>query len=53
MVLVIALLGLAIWAGIATVIELRRDGYRRIPTDWRRVGRRDPLDSAESAYTYR
>ena len=42
MILVIALAALAIWAAIATLIELRRDGYRRTPTDWSRVLDHDP-----------
>lgn len=41
MILVIALLALSVWAAVATVVELRRDGYRHTPTDWRRVAERD------------
>ncbi|CAN7507404.1 hypothetical protein LJR204_003446 [Microbacterium foliorum] len=37
MILLIALLALAVWAVVATIIELRRDGHRRVPTDWTRV----------------
>ncbi|MHC9044835.1 hypothetical protein ACYX8G_09640 [Microbacterium saperdae] len=37
MILLIALAALAIWAAIATLVELRRDGYRATPTDWSRV----------------
>lgn len=37
MIIVILLAALALWGIVATVIELRRDGYRAIPTDWNRV----------------
>ncbi|WP_278249356.1 hypothetical protein [Microbacterium sp. SD291] len=37
MILVIALIALSIWGIVATVIELRRDGYRPVSTDWSRV----------------
>lgn len=53
MFLIIALIALAVWALVATVIELRRDGYRRVPTDWSRVAARDALDRAESGQVYR
>lgn len=53
MILIIALIALAIWAVVATVIELRRDGHRRIPTDWTRVAERDTLDRAETGHAYR
>ncbi|WP_179297532.1 hypothetical protein [Microbacterium sp. SZ1] len=53
MFLLIALLALVIWALVATTIELRRDGYRRQPTDWTQVPGRDPLDTADSGHVYR
>lgn len=53
MVLLIALLLLAAWATGATIIELRRDGYRRTPTDWTRVVGRDVGHQAESGHIYR
>lgn len=53
MFILIALLVLAAWALVATVVELRRDGYRRVPTDWSRVDGRDAIDRAEAAHTYR
>jgi hypothetical protein len=53
MILIIALLALAAWAAIATVVELRRDGYRRTPTDWSRVAGRDLSQQAESGHVYR
>jgi hypothetical protein len=52
MVLLIALAALLIWAVVATVIELRRDGYRATPTDWTRVNG-DPVHRAESGHVYR
>lgn len=53
MVLLILLLALGLWAAVATFVELRRDGYRSVPTDWSRVDRRDALTSAESGHGYR
>lgn len=53
MILVIALIALAAWATVATVIELRRDGYRRTPTDWKRVAGRDVNQQAEPGHAYR
>ncbi|MFF1539411.1 hypothetical protein ACFVWL_05010 [Microbacterium sp. NPDC058269] len=53
MILVIALLALAAWAVVATIVELRRDGYRRIPTDRNRSDGRDALQQAESGHMYR
>lgn len=53
MIILIALLALGLWALVATIVELRRDGYRRVPTDWSRVGRRDSLDRAEAGHLYR
>ena len=35
------------------IIELRRDGYRRTPTDWTRVAGRDIDQQAESGHVYR
>ncbi|WP_181157604.1 hypothetical protein [Microbacterium sp. MYb62] len=53
MILVIALIALAAWATVATIVELRRDGYRRTPTDWSRVAGRDVTQQAESGHGYR
>ncbi|WP_350350989.1 hypothetical protein ABS642_16575 [Microbacterium sp. A8/3-1] len=53
MVLLIALIALSAWAAIATVVELRRDGYRRTPTDWSRVTGRDVHQEAQSTHVYR
>ncbi|MFJ4223175.1 hypothetical protein [Microbacterium sp. NPDC089695] len=53
MIFVIVLLALAVWAVIATVVELRRDGYRQRPTDWRRVAEHESLDDAGVGHGYR
>ncbi|WP_199399134.1 hypothetical protein [Zhihengliuella sp. ISTPL4] len=53
MVLLILLLALIIWAVAATVVELHRDGYRRTPTDWRRVAGSDALHRADPGHGYR
>lgn len=53
MILLLSLLALLVWAAVATVVELRRDGYRPVPTDWRQVAGRDALDAAESGHGYR
>jgi hypothetical protein len=45
MILIIALVLLGVWAIVQTVIELRRDGYRRVPTDWSRVTAPDAADA--------
>lgn len=37
MIIVIAVGALAIWGIVATIVGLRRDGYRPVPTDWSRV----------------
>ena len=47
MVLLLALIALLIWALIATVVEVRRDGYRAVPTDWARVGGRETAAQPE------
>ncbi|GAT71726.1 hypothetical protein [Microbacterium hydrocarbonoxydans] len=53
MILVIALIAIVVWGIVATVIEVRRDGYRPVPTDWSRVAGREPLDRAEIGHGYR
>lgn len=37
MFIVILLSAVALWGLIATVVEVRRDGYGPVPTDWSRV----------------
>lgn len=52
----VILILLAVLAGVglvATVIEVRRDGFHAVATDWSRVAERDALDSAESTTSYR
>ncbi|WP_337001418.1 MULTISPECIES: hypothetical protein [unclassified Microbacterium] len=53
MILVIALIALAAWATVATLVELRRDGHRRTPTDWNLVAGRDLDQRAEPGHIYR
>ncbi|MDQ0727999.1 hypothetical protein [Microbacterium sp. W4I20] len=53
MILIIALIALVLWASIATVVELRRDGFRPTPTDWNRLAGRDVSQHAESGHVYR
>ena len=37
MFIAIIVAALAVWGLIATIVELRRDGYRPARTDWARV----------------
>ncbi|UNK71109.1 hypothetical protein [Microbacterium sp. H1-D42] len=55
MFIVIIIAALALWGLIATIVDLRRDGYRRTPTDWSRIPDTglDPLHRAEVGTTYR
>ncbi|WP_309126956.1 hypothetical protein [Microbacterium sp.] len=53
MFIAIIIAALVIWALIATVVELRRDGYRAAPTEWSRLGGVEPLQRAESQSAYR
>lgn len=53
MILLIALLAILIWAAVATIVEVRRDGYRRIPTDWSRVAEHGTLQRADVNHGYR
>lgn len=53
MILLIVLAAIALWGIVATVVELRRDGYRRTPTDHTRVADLDPLQRAEVGHAYR
>lgn len=53
MFIAILIAALALWAVIASLVELRRDGYRAVPTDWSRVAGIDPLQRPESHSAYR
>lgn len=53
MSILILLAVLAVAGLIATVIELRRDGFHAVKTDWSRVACRDAIDRAESSIGYR
>lgn len=41
MFIAIVIAALAVWGLIATVIEVRRDGYHAVRTDWSRVAGTD------------
>ncbi|MFD5214346.1 hypothetical protein [Microbacterium sp. NPDC058345] len=53
MFIAILIAALVLWALIATLIELRSDGFRATPTDWSRLDGVDPLHRAESRSSYR
>ena len=48
MFIIIVLSALTLWAVIATIVELRRDGFRRTPTDWNRVAESERTARGES-----
>lgn len=52
--LIIILIAVLALAGVTlTAVELHRDGFRAIATDWTRVAERDSIQEAETAPTYR
>ncbi|WP_460796067.1 hypothetical protein [Microbacterium sp. GXF0217] len=55
MIIVFLLIALSVWGIAWTIIDVRRDGYRRRATDWDRIAGRDndALRRAESSTTYR
>ncbi|WCM55581.1 hypothetical protein [Microbacterium sp. EF45047] len=53
MIIAILLAALALWGVIATIIEVRRDGYRPVPTDWSRVAGIDAAQHPEPGVGYR
>lgn len=53
MVIIILLAVLAVIGLIATFVEIRRDGFRPVPTDWTKVAERDALHAPESTVAYR
>lgn len=53
MILIIALVAIMIWGIVATILDVRQDGYRATPTDWSRVAGRDALQDADPGHTYR
>lgn len=53
MFLIILLAALAIAGLITTIVDIRRDGHRRVPTNWTRVAEHDPLGDASSITSYR
>lgn len=46
MFIILLLIALSIWGVVATVIDVRRDGYRATPTDWSRVAQSDRVQAA-------
>lgn len=54
MFIAIILAALAVWAIVAAAVAVRRDGYRRVPTDWSRVHDTEPrawqMPAAQTQY---
>lgn len=46
MILLLLLIALSIWGVVATVMDVRRDGFRATPTDWSRVAESDRAQAA-------
>lgn len=53
MFIILLLAALALTGLVATIIELRRDGFRAVATDWTRVAEHDSFQDAESSPIYR
>lgn len=53
MVIIFLLAALALIGIVATLVELRRDGFRPVETDWTRVAEHDSIQIAEPTPTYR
>lgn len=53
MFIIILLAALALTGLVATIIELRRDGFHAAPTNWTRVAEHSSSQDAESAHIYR
>lgn len=53
MFIIIVLAALAIIGLVATIVEIHRDGFRPVETDWTRVAERDTVQDAESTVAYR
>ena len=53
MFIIILLAALALVGLVATFVEIRRDGFRPVATDWARVAEHDTLQNAESTVAYR
>jgi hypothetical protein len=54
MIIILLLAALAVTGVIATLVELRRDGFRPVATDWTRVAEHDDtIQNAETAPIYR
>lgn len=53
MVIIILLAALALIGLVATLVEVRRDGFQAVATDWTRVAEHDVTQNAESTPAYR
>ncbi len=53
MFIAILLLALIGWAIVATIVEVRRDGYRAVPTDRTRAPGVDPIHQPGATFLYR
>jgi hypothetical protein len=53
MLLIILLAALAAAGVVATFIEVRRDGFRPVATDWSRVAEHDLAGSSAHGRSYR
>lgn len=54
MFIIFLLAAIALTGLVATLVEIRRDGYRAVSTDWTRVAEHDvTIQNAESMITYR
>ena len=53
MFLIILLAALAVTGLVATFIEVGRDGFRPVPTDWTRVAEHDAVGSGTRPRAYR
>ncbi|WP_426187348.1 hypothetical protein [Microbacterium sp. TWP3-1-2b2] len=53
MVIIILLAALALIGLVATLVEVRRDGFQAVATDWTRVAEHDVTQNAEPTPAYR
>lgn len=53
MFIIVLLAVLGIIGLVATFVEIHRDGFRPVETDWTRVAEHDALHDAESTVAYR
>jgi len=53
MILLILLAVLGLVGVVLTIVDIRRDGYRQVATDWTRVAERETPRDATPAISYR